>query len=136
VKQRIMRTRLLAAAVCMSLLSAVLLASCRVVAAYCAISMHHARVHACAAFAASCRTIDGKDWALGGNKDKCADFFNVYGPPTVQQGMSGVVLMHAAPWGIGICPDTLDRLIQYWKEAGYSFVTVRRAQAGCMLQHC
>jgi peptidoglycan/xylan/chitin deacetylase (PgdA/CDA1 family) len=73
----------------------------------------------------TCRTIDGKDWALGGNKDKCAEYFNVYGPPTVEKGLTGVVLMHAAPWGIGICPDTLDKLIQYWREAGYSFVTVR-----------
>ncbi|WIA15227.1 hypothetical protein OEZ85_001903 [Tetradesmus obliquus] len=69
-------------------------------------------------------TIDGKDFAVGGNKDKCGELFNVYGPPTVQQGLSGVVLMHAAPWGIGMCPDTLDRLVQYWKEAGYTFSTV------------
>ncbi|KAF6264132.1 hypothetical protein COO60DRAFT_1624342 [Scenedesmus sp. NREL 46B-D3] len=68
--------------------------------------------------------IDGRDWAVGGDKDKCEQYFNVYGPPTVQQGLSGIVLMHAAPWGIGICPDTLDRLIQYWKEAGYRFDTV------------
>lgn len=76
---------------------------------------------------AACRTIDGRDWAVGGDKDKCEQYFNVYGPPTVQQGLSGIVLMHAAPWGIGICPDTLDRLIQYWKEAGYRFDTVRAA---------
>lgn len=80
-----------------------------------------------AAVVAACRTIDGKDFAVGGNKDKCGELFNVYGPPTVQQGLSGVVLMHAAPWGIGMCPDTLHRLVQYWKEAGYTFVTVRAA---------
>jgi len=37
---------------------------------------------------------------------------------------AGVVLMHSTPNGIGGCPQALQRLISYYKAAGYKFVTV------------
>lgn len=33
--------------------------------------------------------------------------------------------MHALPWGMAGCPAALHKLIQYWRAAGYEFVTVR-----------
>jgi hypothetical protein len=34
--------------------------------------------------------------------------------------------MHSTPNGIGGCPQALARLILFWKDAGYRFVTVGR----------
>lgn len=50
-----------------------------------------------------------------------------YGAPIVQGNVTGVVLMHSTPNAVGGCPQALDRLLQVWQQAGYSFVTVRVA---------
>lgn len=70
-------------------------------------------------------TFSGDDFKIGGSDLGCAArLFDAYGPPLVQRRVTGVVLMHSTPNGIGGCPQALQRLISYYKAAGYKFVTV------------
>jgi hypothetical protein len=50
---------------------------------------------------------------------------NRYGAPLVNSNFRGVVLCHATPTGAGGFRQGLNRTIQMYRDAGYSFVTVR-----------
>jgi len=72
-------------------------------------------------------SFDGADWAVGGADAGCSDrLYNAYGPPLVQNNISGSVLMHTPAHATGGCPKGFQRLISYYKQAGYTFVKVSK----------